>query len=404
MGEMSQQKWYRSPAKLMLALYLAASIGFLVPTVKSIIPINDSYQSVAGETAGGDFSVFYIGGKMAAQGNFSDLYHGDTFTSEREKKFADLDGGKLYFNYPPTALLLFAPFSTLDYMQAYSLWVILLLVGTALTIYSFTKSKILTLAALVNPAFLWCIITGQLGFLAAILMGTGLFALHKGKKLTAGMVWGLLIIKPHLALALPIAMIATREWRTIIGGTISSSMMIVLSLLIFGPEAWSPFYEQLLSNVAGHLSANAEIAQRIPTIFVSLSNLTVSGTLAAILHSVGALVAMAVTVLIWRKSDDTIARLLTLFITPALISPYYFDYDLTGLGLVFALMIAVALKNTGLKIDLVALVGVWLISFFMLIGKINIGFLGPVFLITLMGYAHYRAKDKAALPIENTAL
>lgn len=395
----SLSKWYRSPAKLMFALYLAASVGFLVPTVKSIIPIDDRYQSMAGETAGGDFSVFYTAGKLASDPdyNLGDLYHFHSFGNERRKIFANLEGGKLYFNYPPTALLLFTPFGKMSYMTAYSMWVLLLLTGTALTIHAFTKNKVLTAAALLSPAFLWCIITGQLGFLTTILMGSGLLMLQKEKPLSAGLLFGLLIFKPHLALALPIAFLATRQWRVIMGGIISTFGMILLSLIVFGPEVWNAFGTQFATNVTGHLlSMDNSIVERIPTIFVTTMHLSGNEILSSLLHIIGAIAAIWVTATIWRNSHDTTARLITLFVTPAFISPYYFDYDLTGLGLVFAILMVHVYKNKPKNSELLALCGIWVINVFMLLGKINMLFTGPVFLIGLLYYAFYRAQETSA--------
>lgn len=386
-------KWYRSPIKLMFALYLATSIGFLAPTLKSLIPVDNTFQSMAGETAGGDFSVFYIAGLMVSDERYDTLYQADSFAAAREKIFSPLDGGKLFFNYPPTAFLLFLPMSKLPYIPAYSLWIILMLTGTALTVYAFTRSKLLTAAALMSPAFLWCIITGQIGFLTTIIMGSGLYMLTKGHKMTAGMLLGLLIIKPHVALALPICLIATKQWRTIFGGIISSVTLTLISLLLFGPEAWTALTTQLSNNVTGHLSAHGDIAERIPTLFVTMMRLTDNETISTSIHALGAIIAIVATAYIWRRSYDTTARLITLFITPALITPYYFDYDLTGLGLVFAVLMMQASTNNPKTSELIALAGIWVISVFMLIGKINLLFTGPVFLFGLLYYAFYRAQE-----------
>lgn len=386
-------KWYRSPMKLMFALYLATSFGFLAPTLKSLIPVDATFQSMAGETAGGDFSVFYIAGQMVSKERYDTLYQADTFAAAREKIFSPLGDGKLFFNYPPTAFLLFLPMSKLPYMPAYSLWIILMLTGTALTVYAFTRSKQLTAAALLSPAFLWCIITGQIGFLTTIIMGSGLYMLTKGHKMTAGMVLGLLIIKPHVALALPICLIATKQWRTILGGIISSVTLVLISLHLFGPEPWTALATQLSNNVTDHLSAHGGIAERIPTLFVTMMRLTNTETISMSIHALGAIIAIVATAYIWRKSSDTTARLITLFITPALISPYYFDYDLTGLGLIFAVLMVHVFNNKPKNSELIALAGIWGISVFMLLGKINILFTGPIFLLGLLYYAVYRARE-----------
>ena len=66
-------------------------------------------------------------------------------------------------------------------------------------------------------------------------------ALASRRSFAAGLVLGCLIVKPQLALLLPVAFIAARSWRVIAGAAISSTGILLAGALLLGPattEAW----------------------------------------------------------------------------------------------------------------------------------------------------------------------
>ena len=72
------------------------------------------------------------------------------------------------------------------------------------------------------PALVITIRCGQNGFLTGALIGLGLFYLRKGSSL-AGLPLGLMVIKPHLAVAFAVYAIATRRWKT---ATVASRLLL----------------------------------------------------------------------------------------------------------------------------------------------------------------------------------
>src|SRR5205823_10538220 len=61
----------------------------------------------------------------------------------------------------------------------------------------------------------------------------------------AGILIGLLAIKPHLALLFPVALIAAGRWRTIAAAAATVAAMIGASLLAFGWPVWAAFLAYL---------------------------------------------------------------------------------------------------------------------------------------------------------------
>src|SRR5206468_6768133 len=101
--------------------------------------------------------------------------------------------GALPFAYPPCFLLPLAPFGLLAYPVAAVAWVLLGLAayGAAL------RRRALPWLALSFPPLLVNVITGQSGFLMTALLAGGMALLPK-RPLAAGLLLGLLIVKPQL--------------------------------------------------------------------------------------------------------------------------------------------------------------------------------------------------------------
>ncbi len=340
---------------------------------------------------GGDFHVFYLASQIAAKDDYSGLYTLDKFMLERGKEYETKPDETFYFNYPPTALLLFSPLSKLDYDTSLYLWLAAGVIGFVMITQAVIKNWFITMLASLSPFIVLGSMTGQTGLFSAIILTSGYIAIERNKPLLAGLILGCLIFKPHLALALPFCFLATKDWKVIIGGIASSLLIILISYGVFGAEAWSEFVTNFSNNNTVTLLAKNDIYDRIPTVYLTLLGLIKSKTVAITLHIIVAVLAIFACVSIWRTSHDRIARLICLFITPALISPYFFDYDLAGVGILFGLMALETIRKPNLDLHFLALLGVWGMGLSISLTRLNGLSLGPVFLICLMGYALLRA-------------
>src|SRR5205085_12071389 len=98
--------------------------------------------------------------------------------------------------------------------------------------------------AMAQPPVLANFLIGQTGFLTTSIFAGGLAVLRRNPWLGGGIL-GLLVIKPQLALALPFAMIAGREWKAIAGGAICAASTLLIALALFGWPADHGFFSIL---------------------------------------------------------------------------------------------------------------------------------------------------------------
>ena len=348
---------------------------------------------------GGDFHVFYLASQLAAQDNYSDLYTVDKFMLERSKVYETNPDETFYFNYPPTALLLFSPLSKLSYDTSLYLWLATGIIGFIAIMQAVIKNWFITILASLSPFVVLGGMTGQTGLFSAIILTSGYLAIERDKPVLAGLILGGLIFKPHLALALPFCFLATKDWKVIIGGIASSALIILISFGVFGVEAWSEFFTNFSNNSAVNLLAKNDIYDRIPTVYLTVLGLMKSKAVAISLHIIVAVLAIFACVSIWRTSHDRMARLTCFFIMPAFISPYFFDYDLVSGAILFGLIVLETIKKPQLDLHFLALLGVWGMGLSISLTRLNGLWLGPVFLIGLMGYALLRAHTQKSAQI-----
>src|SRR5204863_3126413 len=116
--------------------------------------------------------------------------------------------------YPPTFLLAVTPLGLLPYPAALAAFV----PGTA-ALWAALVRRILPdrrawIVAAAAPAGLITLLDGQNALLTGALAGFALLWLDR-RPILAGVLIGLLAIKPHLAVLFPLALLAEARWRTI---------------------------------------------------------------------------------------------------------------------------------------------------------------------------------------------
>ncbi len=290
--------------------------------------------------------------------------------------------------------MFFAPLAMFDYDTALYLWISVGVFGFVAVMQMLIKNWLVTIIACGSPLFLWGLATGQTGLISAAILVAGYLVRERGNPFLAGLVFGCLIFKPHMALALPFCFIATRDWKVILGGIASAISIIIMSYCIFGAEAWVEFFASFSDNSSYNLMVKSQLYERIPSIFVTALGFFHTLTLAISMHVIGSLLAIAVCIHIWRTSNDHFAKLTCLFITPALISPYFFDYDLASVGILFGLLLLETIRKKQLDWHFIALLGIWLMGISIFTTRLNGLSLGPVFLIGLMIYAILRTREE----------
>src|SRR5262249_52751982 len=144
-------------------------------------------------------------------------------------------------------LLFVTPFSIPSFGVGFILWV----AATAAFYGLATSRSTPTFIAFGNTPACINFMIGQTGFLFCGIFVLGL-SLLESAPFVAGAILGFMILKPQLALLLPVAMLAGREWRLIAGAILSAAILALVGLLLFGLKSyegfWSilPFYVDML--------------------------------------------------------------------------------------------------------------------------------------------------------------
>jgi Glycosyltransferase family 87 len=268
-----------------------------------------------------DFISFWAAAKLALQGNFAGIYD---IEQHRAVQIAVIHlDGKMPFPYPPPYILAVLPFGLLSYPMAHAAWVIL----TASAYVAAARKLVAGSAwlALAFPPAIICGIIGQNSFLAAAIMMLALA--HVGPKpFKAGLIFGLLIFKPHLGILIPVALIAGREWRIFAGATVSTLGLMLGSLVLFGWASWTGFFALL--PLYGNIAADGLVSwNKMASVYAALRLIGVPEMLAWIMHGGVALSAVAILWRTWATSKDIGVRGITLVSATLLISPYLYVYD-----------------------------------------------------------------------------
>jgi hypothetical protein len=187
---------------------------------------------------GADYVSFWAASKLILTGTPLDVYLPAT---HRIAELPILSRHYEAFLYPPTYLVLCTPLAILPFFPS----VIAFLSATWVTLLLSTRAILGTMRTAVLlaafPPVLLNAISGQNGFLTAAILGGGLCILDRRPRI-AGIILGLMAIKPHLAIAVPVVLLISRRWLTLFyAGAVALSLM-TLATLVFGWEIWPAFF------------------------------------------------------------------------------------------------------------------------------------------------------------------
>jgi Glycosyltransferase family 87 len=141
------------------------------------------------------------------------------------------------YTYPPDFLLFCGWLRGFSYNAARDIWLLSGLVVFAAAGWALLRKLMAVLALLASPAALLCIVLGQSSFFIGALLLGGLAALPR-RPILAGVMFGLLTLKPQMGLLLPLLLLARGEWRTIFAACLTAALLVLLSYLAMPPALW----------------------------------------------------------------------------------------------------------------------------------------------------------------------
>lgn len=285
------------------------------------------YKGAIG-SVGCDFMAFWSAAKLTLQGNPAGAYDAAT-----QSAFQGALGRPYFFPFisPPPFLAVAAPFGLLPYPVALPVWVV-----TTFTAYLVAARRLAPKGLWPIAAYSACLVNamyGQVGFLTAALL-IGAITLLEKRPFVAGLLFGALVIKPHMGVLIPVALIAGRQWRAFGGAALSFLALAIGGYLLFGPAATRAFLEttslsaSLLTDTGGSVKMLFSVLPKTPSAFAVVKIL--SGSQAAAAGAQVILLA-ALCIVIWRvwaRPGDLMAKGAALAAATVLTSPYLLNYDL----------------------------------------------------------------------------
>jgi len=232
------------PVARSLSRPLAAALCLIGIAVNCVIVGPGAFHSAF--QGRNDFKLFYIGGKLAGS---ESLYDQNRVLEAQREAFGE-SNRKLMPVRLPFYYAFLSPLGRLPYKLALLLWAAnnLLAIALFVRLYPIGTRTHLAIACCWSYPLLFSVAIGQdLGFML-LLLGATLHTLHAGKRLLAGLILSLCLIKFNLVLLLPLLFLGKREWRLAAGFSMGTAFLLMISFI--GRWDWPQAYAALILDPA----------------------------------------------------------------------------------------------------------------------------------------------------------
>ena len=325
---------------------------------------------------GRDFINTWMGGRSLFFGGPAPWFDA-RFYNETVRQMMGVPYPEVFWSYPPHIVLFAWPFGFLPYLPAYVAWCA---IGIALYLFvarrALPQERLMFLA--VAPSIAVCVFFGQNGFYTAALLIAGMLCLER-RPVLAGILFGLLTIKPQLGLLLPVVLVLERRWVTIASAAITAAALVAATAMLFGWSVWIEFLQKVVPQQAWLTEHGGDL------LFALVGSVYFGARLVHLPAGIdwavqGAACAFAfagVAWTYWRRRDPALS--FAFFVTAIfLFTPYILNYDMVILGFVVALLRG---RDDNTKADHWLLIAVWTLPITMMITAVIKIPLAPIVLI-----------------------
>lgn len=226
-------------------VFFVAYLAFLSTFMFMYFSNLDGLRDLSGhDMVGRDFINFWQGGRVTWRDEISSLYQKGAYRELLIDEFGE-PLGNYAFSYPPHTLIFLSFFGAFPYIAALAFWTIGGILAYSKVATGYIKSSFYLWVTILSPASIICLLSGQTGLFIAALFLFGLSQLEKRPWLS-GAVFGILTIKPQIGVLLVVALLAGQYWRVILAASITSLLLLLVSIGLFGTLPWEQFlYETL---------------------------------------------------------------------------------------------------------------------------------------------------------------
>jgi alpha-1,2-mannosyltransferase len=281
-----------------------------------------------------DFLSFWTAGRFVWHGHAADAFDLTALRLAEDRTAVMEPNAVLAFFYPPPFLLLCLPFALLPYLAGFAAFVGAQTATLVLLLRRILPEDWGYLPVLAFPGLLLNAATGQNGFVSASCFAAALLLLESWPA-AAGAILGLLVVKPHLALAVPVALFCARRWSALFACAASAAAFAALSWAVLGTAAWAGFLHAA-PDIRAALELHEEDWGKLQSIFTTARILGAPLAAAYAVQAalaLGVLVALATACARRPGAGPETALLAT---AALLCTPHVLDYDLAVAGVPLA--------------------------------------------------------------------
>ena len=367
----------------------------------------------AGMPVYSDFTDAWVAGIEALQGNAAQIYEPAEFIRIQSALLGARDFFYPNWPYPPTFLLILAPFGVLPYFDAFVVWDIATLLGFIVVVYSIVRQRPAIALLLASPYTVWNFLAGQNGFLTAALIGASLLSLER-RPLLAGVLIGCLSYKPQFGILFPVALAASNQWRAFASAAATAALLAGASIAAFGSGPWLAFPRGLVTQSSLNLFADSDSNWGLlQTVYGLVRDLHGGAALAWAMQGVTAVGAAIIVWLVWRSGARCALKAATLSAATLIATPYAFAYDLAAIAIPIAFLAKDQIRWGLLRGEQTILLGLFgtVLAILVIFADRPVGTtfgsvpLGPVVLVMLLGLAlrraFYRGEQSSAFSDEH---
>jgi hypothetical protein len=296
-----------------------------------------------GKPVGYDFICFWSAARLALDGLPAAVFDFNAIEAMHRVAVPALHKAYFLWHYPPTFLLVVLPLGLFPYLAALAVFVAATTLFWAALVRRLLPDPRAWVVAAAAPAGLINLMHGQNGFLTAALAGYALLLLDE-QPVFAGVLVGLLAIKPHLAVLFPLALVAQRRWRTIGAAAVTAVVFSLVSIVAFGWDTARAFVNDL-AMVRLLMDTGSLPWSMIPSLYAAALSLGAAPDQAMGLQLLLAAFAGFGVWFSWRSPAAPFEAQAAVLATAALLlSPYSFYYDLTWAMLAVAWLALLGLR------------------------------------------------------------
>jgi hypothetical protein len=277
---------------------------------------------------GRDFVNLWTGGHLLREGRADAIYDVAAYREYLAGLFGPMGGHN--YSYPPVTFPIAQLFSLLPYWLALILWL-----GATGALFVWAARRWwpsgwapLWLAVL-TPAALMNVWAGHYGFLVGALFLLGWQRLDE-RPWQAGLLFGLMLVKPHLALLVPLVLLVRGRWTALLSGGLTVLVLVAATSLNYGWDVWPQFLFGAGTVQAGLIDAGTSFYGYMSTsLATGLLRLSDNPALAFGAQMLLGTAAVAMVVAAARGKLPTADLALMAATATFLVLPYAFNYDLT---------------------------------------------------------------------------